>query len=107
MEPTYMDIAPGSSVRVEITATPSNQAACKTLLRICCKDAGVARQQRWRKQHRPSLQTWQRGGRMWRHHMKSRPPVELTPGATYTVCATVDVIRDLESVEGWIAVSPA
>jgi hypothetical protein len=101
-----MDIAPGTTVCVEITAPPTAAAARKTLTRVACKDPAVARQIRARKQQRPSLETWQRGGRMWRHRMKSRPPVSLNAGAKYTLRATLDVIRDLESVGSWVKVSP-
>lgn len=101
-----MDIAPGTTICVEIAAAPGNAAARKTLTRVCAKDAEVARQQRRRKEHRPSLQTWRRGGRMWRHRMKSRLPVSLEPGRRYRLLATLDVIRDLESVERWVKVSP-
>ena len=100
-----MDITPGSTVRVKITAVPRNAAASKTLTRVFRKDPDIAKQLRWRKQHRPSLQTWQRGGRMWRHRMKSHAPVQIEPGAQYTVQATVDVIRDLMSVERYIDVT--
>ena len=100
-----MDIAPGSEVAIEITAAPKKAAACKTLMRICSKDPAVAKAKRWRKAHRPSHQTWRRGGRFWHHRMKSRPDVRLEPGAKYSVRATLDVIRDLESVQRWVKVS--
>ncbi|MFH1747220.1 MAG: hypothetical protein ABIG44_09285 [Planctomycetota bacterium] len=101
-----MDLAPGNNITVEITATPSNAAACKTLARICCKDPQVATVKRWHQRRRPSWQTWRRGGRQWHHQMKSRPPVKLEPGAKYTIFATVDVIRDLQSVQRWVKTSP-
>ncbi len=102
-----MDIAPGSLVRVQITTAPRTESARKTLARVCAKDAAANRQKRWRKQHRPSLQQWRRGGRTWNHRMKSRLPVVLDVGRSYTLQASLDVIRDLESVERWISVTPA
>lgn len=102
-----MDIAPGSKIRVEITASPRSEAARKTLNRVCSKDPAATRQIRWRKQHRPTLNKSRRGGRLWEHRMKSRPPVQLTKGAAYTLSATVDVLRDLQSVSRWVAISPA
>ena len=39
--------------------------------------------------------------------MKSYAPVELERGAKYTIRATLDVLRDLESVKRWIKVAPA
>ena len=102
-----VEIAPGSTIRVEITAAPKTVAAGKTLARLFAKDPVVARQKRWRKHHRPSLQTWRRGGRPWEHRMRSRLPIELKPGATCTIRATTDVIRDLASVARWVKLSPA
>ena len=62
----------------------------------------VARAQRTRKANRPSWQEWIRGGKFWHHQMKSRPAVKLEPGQVYTVRASVDVIRDLESVRSFV-----
>jgi hypothetical protein len=101
-----MNIAPGSTVSIEIAVAPKNAAACKTLTRICAKDAAVGRARRWRKTHRPSRETWRRGGKMWHHQMKSRLPVNIAPGAKYTVQATLDVIRDLQSVARYVTVLP-
>ncbi len=100
-----MNIDPGSVVSVEIAATPSGAAARKTLIRVCRKDPRVARQHRQQKSTRPSLQEWIRGGRFWHHRMKSKPAIKLDAGERYTVNATVDVIRDLESVERYVKVT--
>lgn len=99
-----MNIAPGAKVAVEVVATPRNEAARKTLQRLLRKDPAVVRANRHVTRKRPSLQRWRRGGKMWHHQMKSKPGVELTPGRRYTLCATVDVIRDLASVRRWVKV---
>ena len=100
-----MGITPGNVVSIEVTAPPTSAAARKTLVRLFRKDPHVARHQRWQDRHRPSWQTWRRGGRLWHHQMKSLPPVKLIPGSRYSVLATVDVIRDLESVQRWVKVT--
>ncbi|RMF85851.1 MAG: hypothetical protein D6744_00715 [Planctomycetota bacterium] len=100
-----MDIRPGSDITVEITATPTGAAARKTLTRVCSKDPHVAKLHRYRKTHRPSWTDKRRGGRFWHHQMKSRPAVRLESGAKYSLRATVDVIRDLQSVRRWVKVS--
>lgn len=100
-----MDITPGSTVNIEITATPRAQAALKTLTRVCEKDSRIAKMRRDQKRDRPSWRWWQRGGRQWHHQMRTKSPVKLTPGSRYAVRATVDVIRDLESVSRWVNVS--
>jgi len=100
-----MDIMPGKTVSVEVTETPRNAAARKTLARLFRKDPHVARQQRWQSRHRPSWQEHRRGGRMWHHQMKSRAPVSLNAGSSYSILATLDVIRDLASVARWVKVA--
>jgi hypothetical protein len=101
-----MDIRPGQTVSVEIVRTPSNEAARKTLTRLFRRDPHVTRFHRRQKAKRPSWQTWRRGGRMWHHQMKSPPPVKLVAGQRYSVLATVDVLRDLESVGACVKVTP-
>ncbi len=100
-----MDITPGTTVTVEITAAPRSAAARKTLLRLLGRTPEVRRHQRRQKRQRPSWQTWRRGGRMWHHQMKSTPPVELAAGRRLSLLATVDTIRDLESVERYVKVT--
>ncbi len=101
-----MDITPGSMVRIEITTTPRKAAAEKTLFRVCRKDPVVAKSHRVMKDKRPSWQEKIRGGRWWHHQMRSRPNVDLSAGTQYNVRATLDVIRDLESVTRWVKVTP-
>ena len=100
-----MEIAPGANVTVEITARPRSAAAAKTLTRVCAKDADVKKRKRHRKAHRPSWIEWIRGGKYWHHQMKSKPGISLAPGAKYSLRATVDVIRDLESVQRCVKVT--
>lgn len=101
-----MDVKPGTTVTVEIKNTPRNAAARKTLCRICRKDPTVAARQRRQQRHRPSLRLKRRGGRLWAHRMRSLAGVALAPGCRYAVRATVDIIRDLQSVSRWIHVTP-
>ncbi len=100
-----MDLTPGQTISVEITSPPRAEAARKTLVRLFRRDPAAARQHRQQKRHRPSWQTWRRGGRMWHHQMKSQPPFALTAGRKLSIVATVDVIRDLESVGRYVRVS--
>jgi hypothetical protein len=102
-----MDIAPGTSVIIEISRTPLKEAAAKTLVRLCRKDPAVMRHHRQQQAKRPSWQEWRRGGKQWHHQMKTRPALSLRPGAKYTIRATVDVLRDLNSVKRWVKVTPA
>jgi hypothetical protein len=97
-----MDITPGTTVTVEIAMAPRNAAARKTLLRLFRRTPEIARNERRQKRQRPSWQMWRRGGRMWHHQMKSKLPVQLVPGQRLSVLATVDAIRDLQSVERFV-----
>lgn len=100
-----MDIKPGAAVSIEITKLPTNDAARKTLVRLCRKDPAAIKHQRKQKNKRPSWEYWRRGGMSWHHQMKTQPPVTIRTGATYSFRATVDVIRDLASIEKFIKVS--
>ncbi len=99
-----MDITPGTQIAVEITATPRSQAARKTLLRLLRKDPLIARHQRHQKAKRPSVRSWRRGGRMWHHRMRSKLPVDVSPGQRISLLATLDVIRDLDSVSSYVKI---
>ena len=100
-----MDITPGTTVTIEISGTPTAAAARKTLTRVCNKDAKIAHAIRRRKVARPSWQEKIRGGRFWHHQMRSHSPVKLEAGCKYEVFASLDVIRDLASIERWVKVS--
>lgn len=101
-----MELTPGQTVAIELVAMPRNEAARKTLTRLWRCDPVVSRQQRRQKQKRPSWRTWRRGGRLWHHQMRTKPPLELTPGRRLTLVASVDVLRDLASVQRWIKIVP-
>jgi len=99
-----MDIAPGCNILLEVVKWPRAAAARKTLVRLFRADPEARRRQRSQKRKRPSWQTWRRGGRMWHHQMKSKPGLELQPGAKAHVLATVDVIRDLARLAPYVKV---
>jgi hypothetical protein len=100
-----MNIVPGAPISIEIILTPRRAAARKTLLRVCEKDPAIALRRHAQKTKRPSWQEWIRGGRHWHHQMKTKPGASLEPGSKYTVRATVDVMRDLESVKKFVKIA--
>ncbi len=102
-----IDIKPGSPIEVEITRVPNNEAGTKTLIRLCRKDPRIVRHDRTQQRKRPSLEEWRRGGMTWHHQMKTKPAFSLVVGAKYALRATVDVLRDLNSIERFVRVSPA
>lgn len=102
-----MDIRPGTQITVEIVGLPTSAAGRKTLVRLCRKDPAIERAGRRQTKKRPSWQEWRRGGMTWHHQMKSDSPVSLAKGAKYAIRATLDVIRDLKSVEKFVKVAGA
>lgn len=101
-----MEIVPGSEVTVEMIRVPSRRAAAMTLIRLFRKDPAIVRHQRHQHAKRPSRQEWRRGNAIWHHQMRTRPAVRLEVGRTYRLRATLDVIRDLRSVEPFVKVTP-
>lgn len=99
-----MAIAAGSKIVLEIVKNPTSEGARKTLVRLARKDPAVVRYHRKQHQKRPSWEEWRRGAMTWHHQMKSQPAVSITPGAKYNITATVDVLRDLASVQRFVKI---
>lgn len=102
-----MGAALGGNVIIEITKVPAAQAARKTLVRLCRKDPRIVRHHRQQQDKRPSWERWRRGGKMWHHQMRTKPAVSIAAGQTFRIRATLDVLRDLESVKRFVKVAPA
>lgn len=102
------NIAPGAKVNVKIVKEPTNAAARKTLVRVLSKDADVKRENdRLRSVRERNMLPTQRGGRTWFVRLIKQRPVKGGIGESGTVVASVDVLRDLGSVQRFIEVSPA
>lgn len=102
-----MDITPNTDVTVEITARPTNRSARLTLERLCRKDPALSKAYRRFMEKRPSARDKRRGGRWWTHRMQTKPNFEIEPGRSFSVRTTLDVVRDLESVEKFVKVTTA
>jgi hypothetical protein len=100
-----MDLPLGGKVTIEITKLPSAEAARKTLVRLCRKDPAIVRHHRQQQDKRPSWERWRRGGKMWHHQMRTQPAVKITTGQKFNIRATLDVVRDLESVKRFVKVA--
>ncbi len=102
------DIAPGSTVSIKVTAEPTNDAARKTLRRVLSKDADAKRENaRHAKVRKAGFSSHQRGGRPWEVRLVKQHAVHGKAGETGTVTATLDVLRDLKSVERFVEVTRA
>jgi hypothetical protein len=104
-ECSAMEITPNTNVTVEITTTPTSTSAMKTLDRLFRKDPEIAKSYRRYKEQRPSLTQKRRGGRWWNHRMRTKPNFTIEPGRSFSVRTTLDVVRDLESVERFVKVT--
>ncbi len=96
-----MDIQPGSRVKVTVTATIKTVRAQKTLARLFVKDDAV-RKNRFT-QPKPVLSS-RRAGRFWHHRPQGSSLYPPRLGDSANIIATVDVIRDLQSVATYVDV---
>ncbi len=102
------DITPGSQVHVKVTKSPTNAGATKTLVRLLSKDAAVeARNRELSKIRAKNYNPQPRGGRTYAGHLVKQRHVKGEDGEEGTIKATVDVIRDLRSVDRFVEVSAA
>lgn len=101
-------IKPGSLVTVTVIKNPTNAAASKTLQRLLAKDPVQQKDaRRLRRIRQQETRTHGRGGRVW--HVRIPKPTRLQgrAGESGTFKATLDVLRDLRSVERFIEVKAA
>lgn len=102
------NIAPGTRVNVKIVKRPTNAAAAKTLERLLSKDpAAKAEARRQEKVRKAAFRTKQRGGRDWEVRIPRQAPVDVKVGNAGTITATLAALRDLQSVQRFVEVSPA
>lgn len=101
-------IAPGSKINVKIVKQPTNAAASKTLMRVLAKDPVVnAEHVRQTKVRKKNYSPSRRGGRLYGGYVVKQHPVKGRLGEAGTVTATLQVLRDLGSVQRFVEVSPA
>src|SRR4051794_37309307 len=97
-----IDVKPGGMVRVTISAAVTRDAARKTLERLFMRDRAVARPMERRSRNFKDLPK-RRGGQIWTKRPNKLHP-NLTKGATATLAATPQHIRDLKSVQEFVEV---
>jgi len=101
-------IAPGSKINVKVVKQPTNAAASKTIVRVLAKDPVIhtehARQAKLRQVH---YNPGRRAGRMWGGQLVKQHPVKGNVGDEGTITATLQVLRDLGSVQRFVEVSQA
>ncbi len=101
-------VTPGSKINVKVTQRPSNAAAAKTIVRLLSKNPDVqAENERQRRIRARGIRWNARGGRLWGTRMVKQPAVKAEAGVEKTITASLDVLRDLKSVERFVEVTAA
>ena len=100
------EIKPGQWVNVTGKAKLRSEAKKKTLIRVCEKNSEV-KVERARLSRSRKVRWDRRGGRLWADRPARLPVVKTTPGASYKVFASIDVLRDLKSLGNAVEVTPA
>lgn len=98
----------GSMVQVKIVKQPSSDKATKTLKRILGKDRETHKEKEFiQKLNVRSMRSKRRGGVWYELNNRKRDIVNGEVGESGVVKATVDVIRDLNSVARFVEVTAA
>jgi hypothetical protein len=100
------EVKPGQWVNVKVLSRPRAVAGDKTLTRQFNKNPEVKKDRERQAKSRPTGEH-RRGGRMWKDRPPHLPIVEIKKGATYKIYASVDVLKDLNSVARNVEVTPA
>lgn len=101
-----LDIKPGQWINVKVTAEPKAAAPVKTMHKLFEKDERMKAERKRLARSRPTRYD-RRGGRPWPDHPARLDVVSTRPGASYKIFASVDVVRELGSIERYIEVMPA
>lgn len=100
------EIKPGQWINVKVTAEPKSASPIKTMIRLFEQDRAVKAERTRLARSRP-VTTHRRGGRPWADRPRRIRVVKTTPGACYKIFASVDVLRDLKSLDRYVEISPA
>ena len=102
------EITPGTRIQVRVVKTPTNASAATTLRRVLGRDLAHRREaERLKRVRAKNLRYQQRGGRQWAVRVPKQEPVEAEPGASANIPGTLQMLRDLKSVERFVEVTPA
>ena len=94
-----MDVQPGSTVKITVTSEIKTSRAKKTLARLFLKDPAIAKS----RLDSPKPAPWHiRAGRRWYNREVGSDARAPKQGDSATILASVDTIRDLQSVEKYL-----
>jgi hypothetical protein len=100
-----LELKPNSTVRVTINKTINREGARKTLERLFMKDKAVTGPIATRSRNFKELPK-RRGGQIWTKRPNKVHP-QLIKGASATIVATPQAVRDLQSVATFVEVKSA
>jgi hypothetical protein len=100
-----IDLKPGQTVRVTVSKNITRDAARKTIERLFMKDKAVRAPLDARSKNFIPLPK-RRGGTIWTKRVNKVHP-GLDKGASATITATAQAIKDLKSVETFVDVASA
>jgi hypothetical protein len=100
------DVKPGQWVTITVKSQPRTEGGRKTLARLLQKDP-KARKERARLKRSRVREQHSRGGRMWNDNPPAIKVVQVKPGASSRVFASIDVLKDVASVAKYVEVAPA
>ena len=99
------ELKPGGTVKVTVSKNITRDAARKTIERLFMKDKSVARPIATRSRNFKELPK-RRGGQIWTKRPNKVHP-DLNKGASATILATPQAIKDLASVASFVDVKSA
>ena len=99
------ELKPGGTVKVTVNKNITRDSARKTLERLFMKDKSVSKPIETRSRNFIPLPK-RRGGQIWTKRPNKLHP-DLTQGASATILATPQAIRDLNSVASFVEVKSA
>jgi transposase InsO family protein len=97
------DIKPGQTITVKVAKSINREAARKTVERLFLQDKAIAKPIAAREGNFVDLPK-RRGGRIWTKRPNKTHPA-LSRGATATIKATPQALKDLASVKDFVEVS--
>jgi hypothetical protein len=100
-----IELKPGGNIRVTISRTINRATARKTLERLFMGDKAVYKPMEMRSRNFKEIPK-RRGGCIWTKRVNKLHP-GLETGAAATIKATPQHLRDLNSVEEFVQVTPA
>jgi hypothetical protein len=100
------DIKPGQWVNVTVKKEPRTHGGRKTLVRMLGKDPAVRKNRERMKATRPRTEH-QRGGRLWQDYPGHLRPTTVRAGESFRLFATLDVLKEMESVAQYVEIAPA